>query len=219
MTTRIVAFVLLSLFISVTVVILASHKTISVLLTVKAPSANLLPLLRAGSNFSSTIFVADPYVYFSYLGLPKTIIWCTFNRLLWSVPHVVCARHFIISIFFFVLAFVLLMYSSQFILLSNVSPEMRCCLICSIFSSFAHMVILGLVCSFFSAKALVFSVNTLNPVSFTHLIILFIAFCIRIVTTRWCWCVACTIQSSVCVADYFGGFFYAGGDFCHCHWK
>jgi hypothetical protein len=56
-TTRIVAFVLLNFLISVRVVIPASHKTFSVLLTVKAPSASLLPLLWVGSNFFGTASV------------------------------------------------------------------------------------------------------------------------------------------------------------------
>jgi hypothetical protein len=43
-TTRIVAFVLLSFLISAGMVILASHMTISVLLTAKAPSASQIPL-------------------------------------------------------------------------------------------------------------------------------------------------------------------------------
>jgi hypothetical protein len=101
-------------------------------------------------------------------------------RFPWSVLHVVCTRHLIIFIVLSALAFMFLMCSSQFILVSKVSSKMRCCLICSIFSSFAHMFILGLLI------ALVFSVNTLNLVSFAHLIILFIVFCIRIVATRWC---------------------------------
>jgi hypothetical protein len=109
--TRIVAFVLLSFVISVSVVIPASHRTF---------------LLWVGSNCFSTVSVSG------------TIIWCTFSRHPWSAPHVVCARHLIILIFFSALAFVFSICSSQCIPMSNVSPKMRCCLTltCSIFSSF-----------------------------------------------------------------------------------
>jgi hypothetical protein len=82
-TARIVAFVLLSLLISVSVVIPASF---SVLLTVKAPSISLILLLLVGSNFFSTTSVADPYASSPCLSVPRTIIWCTFNRLPWSGP-------------------------------------------------------------------------------------------------------------------------------------
>jgi hypothetical protein len=73
-TTRFVAFVLLSFLISVSVVIPASHRTFSVLLTAKAPSASLIPLLWVGYNFSSIASVANPYASFPYLSLPRTII-------------------------------------------------------------------------------------------------------------------------------------------------
>jgi hypothetical protein len=87
-TTRIVAFVLLSFLISVSVVIPASHRTFSVPLTAKALSANLIPLMWVGCNYFSTASVADPYASSPYLSVPRTIIWCTFNRLPWSAPHV-----------------------------------------------------------------------------------------------------------------------------------
>jgi hypothetical protein len=62
-TTHIVAFVLLRFVISVSVVIPALHRTFSVLLTAKAPSANQIPtLLWFGSNLFSTASVADPHM-------------------------------------------------------------------------------------------------------------------------------------------------------------
>jgi hypothetical protein len=73
-TTRIVAFVLLNFLISVCVVIPASHRTFSVLLTAKALSADLIPLLQVGSNLFSTASVTDPYASSSYLCVPRTII-------------------------------------------------------------------------------------------------------------------------------------------------
>jgi hypothetical protein len=99
LTIRIVAFGLLSFLISVSVVILASHRTFSA----KASNPNLIPLLWVGSNsnFFSTHYVADLYASSSYLSVPRIIIWCTFNMLPWSAPHVICGRHFIIHLLSF----------------------------------------------------------------------------------------------------------------------
>jgi hypothetical protein len=99
-TTDVVAFVLLSFLISVSVCTPASHRTFSVLLIAKVPSASLILLLWLGSNFFSNASVAKTYASSPYLSLPRTIIWCTFNRLSWSAPHVLCAKHLIIFIFF-----------------------------------------------------------------------------------------------------------------------
>jgi hypothetical protein len=72
-TTRIVVFVLLSFLISVSVVITASHRTFSVLLTAKAPSAKLIPLLWVGFNSFSTAYVADPYAFPPYIVYPELL--------------------------------------------------------------------------------------------------------------------------------------------------
>jgi hypothetical protein len=108
---------------------------------------------------------------------------------------VLCAKHLIIFIFNYVLAFVFLMCSSQFILVSNVSPKMQCCRTCSIFSPFAHMFILGLVVIgnflWLNMIALVFSIDNLNLVSSAHLIIpsLLFVFELRLLVGVGVWCV------------------------------
>jgi hypothetical protein len=119
-----------------------------------------------------------------------------------SPPHVVCARHLIIFIFFSVLAFVFLMCSTQFILVSNVKSQDA--MLSNLFDFLSSCPYIhfgsGDYWKFPSAEHDSFGFlrryleyGVFRP---AHLIIIFIAFYIRIVATRWCWCVVGTIQSS-----------------------
>jgi hypothetical protein len=129
--------------------------------------------------------------------LLHTSVYCvlSFGVLAWSATHVVCARHVITFILFYALAFVFQLVHPSFkykppdVMFSNLIDFLSFCPY--VYSAF------GGYWKFSSAghDSFGFLRQYLEPGVFRHLIIIFIAFCIWIVATRWCWCVAC-IQSS-----------------------
>jgi hypothetical protein len=102
-------------------------------------------------------------------------------------------RHLIIFIFFSALAFVFLMCSSQFILVSNVSQKKRC----SIF--ILCLVVIG---NFLRLNMIALVDNSIHCSLYLDCVYSLVLVCGM-------------YHSVVCVADFFDGFFLTAGDSCH----